>query len=355
MRVALDATPLSLTSGGLRRYASELSQALAAGFPQDCFVLASDQPFTMPEAAPDNLVRGAGPRNRLERRWWSCGVARLVAEERIEVFHGVNFEVPVVPLVPSVLTLHDLSPWRDPGWHSGAGRVRARTPRLLRLGLATMTIVPTETIRREAIEKFRIAPARIVAIPEAAASHLRPVETPSAATPYFLFLGALEPRKNLAVILEAWRAVRQRHAVELVLAGLAREGFAIPPVEPGLRILGEVPEQELARLYSGAAAFVYPSFYEGFGLPVLEAMQCGAAVFLSRDAALQEVAGDAAVALDARDPVAWAAAMTRALEDREWVTELRERSLARAREFSWKNTAQHTREVYAEAIRRFGL
>jgi len=291
----------------------------------------------------------------MERRWWSCGLARLARRERIDVFHGTNFEVPVAPLAPAVLTLHDLSPWLDAAWHSGAGRVRARTPWLVGLGLATMVITPTGVIRSEAIERLRIPPNRIVAIPEAAAACFRPVEEEPAAAPYFLYAGALEPRKNLSVVVDAWRVLRARHAVELVLAGPCREGFEAPAQEPGLRIAGEVPDEELARLYSGALAFLYPSLYEGFGLPVLEAMQCGAAVFLSRDPALLEVAGGAAVALEARDAGAWAAAMSSAVEDPGWRSRLRERSLARSREFSWKRTAQLTREVYAEAILRFGV
>jgi glycosyltransferase involved in cell wall biosynthesis len=353
LRVALDATPLTLSSGGLRRYVAELSLALARTFPQDRFVLASDQLFVVPAGAPPNLVRGAGPRNACERRWWSYGLARLIARERIDVFHGVNFEVPVAPLAPAVLTLHDLSPWREPAWHSGAGRVRARTPRLVGLGLATMVIVPTCAIRSEAIERFRLAPGRVAAIPEAAAAAFQPVPT-AVETPYFLYVGALEPRKNLPVILDAWRAVRSRHAVDLVLAGRRRDDYPAPAAEPGLHLPGEVPEAELPRLYSGALAFLYPSLYEGFGLPVVEAMQCGAAAFVSRDAALVEVAGDAALALPAGDPALWAQAMTRALTDPEWLCELRARSLARAREFSWERTARRTREVYAEAIRRFG-
>ncbi|HEX8985041.1 MAG TPA: glycosyltransferase family 1 protein, partial [Bryobacteraceae bacterium] len=265
--MALDATPLTLASGGLRRYVSELSAALATEYPEDGYVLASGQRFAMPAAAPPNLAPGAGPRTRMERRWWSRGLARLVRRERIDVFHGTNFEVPVMPLAPAVLTLHDLSPWLDRAWHSGAGRVRARTPWLLGLGLATMVITPAEAIRKEAMERFRIPPNRIVAVPEAAAACFRPVDEEPAAAPYFLYAGALEPRKNLSVIVEAWRLLRRRHAVELVLAGPCRDGFEAPVQEPGLRIAGEVPDEELARLYSGAVAFLYPSLYEGFGLP----------------------------------------------------------------------------------------
>jgi glycosyltransferase involved in cell wall biosynthesis len=355
LRVALDATPLTLSSGGLRRYVAELSLALAREFPEDRFVLASDQPFEMPAGAPENLVRGAAPANALERRWWSCGVARLVSSERIDVFHGVNFEVPVAPLVPSVLTLHDLSPWRDPAWHTGAARVRARTPWLVGLGLATMVITPASAVRNEAIERFGLPPGRVAAVPEAASARFHPVPVEAAQPPYFLYAGALEPRKNLPLLLDAWRPVRKRRAVDLVLAGPRRAGYAAPEPEPGLRVLGEVPEEDLAALYSGALAFLYPSLYEGFGLPVVEAMQCGAAVFVSRDAALLEVAGGAAWALDQRDAAAWSQAMLRALAEPEWVDALRAQSLARAREFSWQATARRTREVYAEAIRRFGV
>jgi glycosyltransferase involved in cell wall biosynthesis len=353
MRIALDATPLTLSSGGLHRYVSELSRSLAEEFPGDAFVLTSDQPFRMPPSSPPNLTRGEGPRSRLERRWWSWGVTREMLRESIDVFHGTNFEVPYLPVRPGVMTVHDLSPWRAPAWYSGDGRVRARTPRLIGLGLATMVITPTEAIRREAIETFRIPPNRAVAVPEAAAEHLAPVDAPPS-TPYFLFLGTIELRKNISVAVEAWRAVRSRRPVELVLAGPCRAGFPAPVPEPGLRILGEVPEADLSRLYSGATAFLYPSLYEGFGLPVVEAMRCGAAVFASRTPAVAEVCGAAAVQLDPADVRGWAEAMSFALDHPEWLAQLRTQSLERAREFSWRRTARLTREVYGEAIRRFG-
>ncbi len=359
MRVALDATPLTLTSGGLRRYTAELSCALAREFPGDDFLLVSDQPFDLPTAAPGpNLRRGPGPRNALERRWWLWGVSRV----RAQVFHGTDFAVPYLPLAPSVLTLHDLSPWLEPGWHHAAGRVRRRAPFLIRLGLATMIVTHCEAVRRAAIERFRLHPGRVVAVPLAAPAHFQPVvgpppaahppAAPPPAAPYFLFAGTLEPRKNIALLVEAWRAVRKLHQVDLVLAGRRRADF--PPLagQPGLRVLGEVPDERLAALYSGALACVYPSLYEGFGLPVLEAMQCGAAVITSRDPAITEVAAGAAVQLDARDTRAWVEALAAATNP-EWAAAWRARSLARARQFSWSRTARLTREVYDEARRQF--
>ena len=129
MIVALDATPLTLSSGGLPRYVNELSVALAREFPEDTYSLLSDQPFPMPGDAPANLVRGRAPDTAAERRWWFWGIRRAIHQSGAQVFHGTNFEVPYLGDTPAILTIHDLSPWRDRAWHTGADRVRRRTPR----------------------------------------------------------------------------------------------------------------------------------------------------------------------------------------------------------------------------------
>jgi glycosyltransferase involved in cell wall biosynthesis len=140
----------------------------------------------------------------------------------------------------------------------------------------------------------------------------------------------------------------------LVLAGRARPDFPAPGPEPGLRLLGEVPESDLPGLYSGALACVYPSLYEGFGLPALEAMQCGCLVVTSRDPAIQEVSGGAAVHVDAEDPKALAEALSSVASAPEKFTGLKERALLRSREFTWQRTARRTREVYDTARRLWG-
>jgi glycosyltransferase involved in cell wall biosynthesis len=351
--IALDATPLSVSTGGVARYTLELARALAEYVPENEYWLLSDQPFSVPERVPRNLHRGDGPRTLVARKWWLWGLEQEMARRRVDLFHGTDFAVPYLPFRPSVMTVHDLSPWLDRSWQPDGARVRRRSRLLLRAGLATMVITPSESVRRAAIEHFRLSAERVVAVPLAASEHFRAVAVAPAATPYFLFVGTLEPRKNLARLVEAWREVRKTFAVELVLAGRARSDFAPFAPEPGLRILGAVPDAELPALYSGALAVVYASLYEGFGLPVLEAMQCGAVVVTSRDPAIMELSEDTALHVDATDTHGLAQTLAAVANAPESFAGLRERALSRAREFSWRRTAERTVEVYATARRIF--
>ncbi len=351
MRVALDATPLTLSSGGLRRYVEEMARALARCFPEDEYWLLSDQPFPAP-AGPGNLRCGGPPAGPLERRWWLVGLPRAIEQLSVDVFHGTNFEVPWLRRRPAVLTLHDLSPWLDADWRPPADRVRRRTPWLIRLGCADMIVTHTQAVRRQIIERFRVDGSRVVAVPLAAAAFFRPTESVPARRPYFLFVGTLEPRKNLSVLVEAFLRVRQRYDVDLILAGRRRADCPSLPACEGLICAGEVSDEELRRLYSGALACVYPSLYEGFGLPVLEAMQCGAPVIASRDAAIREVAGDGALLIEATDVRGWAQAMGALVERLDLRAFWRERALRRAAQFNWETTARLTREAYVEALRR---
>ncbi|HEY6341838.1 MAG TPA: glycosyltransferase family 1 protein [Bryobacteraceae bacterium] len=358
-RFALDATPLIEPTGGIARYTRELALALAREFGEDQFWMLSDQPVPEITPAEPNLRVGSSPRTALERKWWLWGVEREMARRGIELFHGTDFATPYFPRRPSVLTLHDLSPWMCADWQRGTSlpngvgkRVRQRTPILLRLGLATMTITPTEAVRRAAIEKFGLDADRVVAVPLAANPDFHPVEA-DPPRPYFLFVGTLEPRKNLARLIEAWRWVRAARDIDLVLAGRARSDFTLPPRENGLRVLGAVPEQELARWYSGATACLYPSLYEGFGLPALEAMRCGSLAITSRDPAIMEVASGAAIHVDAEDTKALAEAMMAAAREPAKFQPLRAKAIERAGQFTWQRTARLTREVYEAARRRF--
>jgi glycosyltransferase involved in cell wall biosynthesis len=348
---ALDATPLAEPVGGIARYTSELSRALACCFTDDAWWLISDQPVGSLAGTPPNLHISAAPRRQLTRRWWLFGARAEIQRIGANVFHGTDFAVPYLPVCPAVMTMHDLSPWLPAPVRASGARVRRRTPVLLRFGLATLIVTPSEVVRRGAMERFHLAPDRVVATPLAAAACFQPMPGEPPPRPYFLFAGMLDARKNVETIVAAWREVKKSRDVDLILAG--RRRTAAVADEPGLAVLENVSDAELARLYSHATAFLFPSHYEGFGLPVLEAMQCGAPVIASLDPAVTEVAGDAAVLIDATDVRAWSETMKTALSNEPWRAAMRERGLTRARSFSWERTARLTREVYAEAIARF--
>jgi glycosyltransferase involved in cell wall biosynthesis len=175
--------------------------------------------------------------------------------------------------------------------------------------------------------------------------------------PFVLFVGTLEPRKNLPLLLEAFGILRQRVDAQLIIVGA--RGWLDEPifdahersgVGDAAHFVGSLGEEDLAVLYSHAGVFVLPSLYEGFGLPVLEAMACGAPVVSSNAGPLPEVAGDAALLLKPEDAHAWASAMLEVLVSPRLAADLRARGFARAGSFSWDRTALATRDVYREAL-----
>lgn len=324
-RVALDGTPLAISSGGLRRYTEELLHALREEYPSDRF---------------EALEGGA------RRLWWSVRLPFQLLRRGFQLFHGTNFEVPYIPVTASVMSVHDVSPWLNPEWHHGAGRVRSRARALIQLGIPTMLLTGTEAVKRQIVELFAVHADRVAVVPDAARIESLPF---SSTRPYFLYVGTIEPRKNVPALVRAWQAVRERHDVDLIIAGRRREDGPELPAEPGLAVVGEVSDDHLARLYSGALALVYPSLYEGFGLPVVEAMRCGTPVIASRDPALVEVSSGAAIHAGPDELAEAMDLIARCPGER--VRRARA-GVERAAYFTWARTARLTREVYEEAIRR---
>jgi glycosyltransferase involved in cell wall biosynthesis len=230
-------------------------------------------------------------------------------------------------------------------------------------------ITLSESSRRDIARIYGLPTERVAVTPLAAADHFQPSERaerePALARlgvpgPYLLAVGNLQPRKNLARLLEAFRnAIADRgDYVHLVIVGPRK--WADSPIHRAaasdglngrVHLLGYVTPGDLRMLYGGATALVYPSLYEGFGLPVLEAMACGTPVICSNRPSLPEVAGDAALLIDPTDTGAIARAMTRVLDDATFRADLHERSLKRSAQFSWTDTARLTRDVYRAAVR----
>lgn len=357
VRVALDATPLSVPLAGIGRYTAELSRHLAEARPDAEVVLLSDQPFRAPQGPP-NLRADPRPARGLERRWWSAGLPLRLRRMQATLFHGTDYAVPLLGSVPAVLTIHDLSPLRFPDWlPQSARRIARRLPRMA--ARARAVVVPSERVKEEVVETLRLPPAGVFVTPLAAAPCFRPQPRRTrVGSPYILFAGAIEPRKNLPGLLRAFTRLA-RPELRLVLAGPQAWGWqqvmatiAALGLQWQVTVAGQVSDPELAALYAGAALFVYPSLYEGFGLPVVEAMACGVPVVTSRDTAAADVAGDAALLVDPRSEDQIAEAMRRVLDDAELAENLRRRGLARAAEFSWKRTAELTWQVYESALSR---
>jgi alpha-1,3-rhamnosyl/mannosyltransferase len=318
---------------------------------------------------PSVLLRGEPPFKRPNRfkRWL---VARQLSSSLV---HGPNYFLPEF-CETGVITVHDLSVFRYPETHP-ADRVAAFEREFhSSLSRAAHIITDTHTVRSELIDDYGVAPDRITAIHLGVDPSFRPRtgDAPAAALRkwglepghYGLCVSTLEPRKNISELLVAWRALpaqlRDRHP--LVLCGGAgwrndslHELVRVGVVEKWLRFLGFVDEEELPHLYAGAALFIYPSNYEGFGLPPLEAMASGAPVMVANRSCLPEVCGAAARYFDPSDAAGFIGALEANLIDHEWRAAAARAGIERAREFTWQRCVDRTVEVYRNVARTAAL
>ena len=269
--------------------------------------------------------------------WYPLVLGR---ERKADVLHCPTYRGPLGARLPLVVTVHDLAVLRHPETFNRWTRTYSPrfVPRVVRA--ARRIIAVSEFTRRELVELLDVPPEKIVVVPNGIDDEFTR-DGPSASGDYVLAVGTLEPRKNLGRLVEAAR----RTDVELRVVG-ARGWGGVEVGGNGVRWLGEVDDAELARLYRGAVCLAYPSLYEGFGIPVLEAMACGAPVVTTRGSAMEEVADGAAVLVDAHDPAEIAAGIERAAADRD---QLIARGLERARAFRWEDIAAATARVYREA------
>jgi glycosyltransferase involved in cell wall biosynthesis len=246
-----------------------------------------------------------------------------------------------------LLTLHDLSALEHPEWFNPTFGLwnRILLPTLVRR--VRRIAVPSETVRQKVLRRFGLPAERVVTVPGGVdLARFHPVSSQDQRERYVLFVGTLEPRKNLPALLEAWQAIEARHPqVSLVVAGTAGGVFrpvTLPKRIPRLRLAGYASEAELPGLYAGAAVFVLPSLDEGFGLPVLEAMACGAPVIASAAGALPEVVGEAGMLFDPATPDSLAAALDLCLDNPDLCRRMQSLGFERACLFSWSRAAEQT-------------
>jgi glycosyltransferase involved in cell wall biosynthesis len=244
-----------------------------------------------------------------------------------------------------VLTIHDLTPLEHPEWFQPgfAAWYRLLLPMLARR--VSRIVVLSEFVRRKVMMRFSLPAGKITAIPAGVdTSKFHPLNVSTDMGRYILFVGSLEPRKNLFGLLKAWDEINERHPnISLVIAGTSGSAFrrlSYPSSADRVRWIGYVPETDLPALYAGAELFILPSFDEGFGLPVLEAMACGTPVIASNGGALPEMVGDAGMIFNLSNPSTLSHSISECLSNPRLRTSLREKGLARAKLFSWHTTAE---------------
>jgi glycosyltransferase involved in cell wall biosynthesis len=346
--VVLDADVLGRQRTGDETHVRGLLGGLAAVAPPDLRLAAITR---HPGLVPAGIEPVELPAHSQTLRM-ATAVPRLLRRMRPALVH-FQHAFPLGAPAPAVLTVHDLSFERDPSLMRPRDRFifRITVPRSARR--ADRVLAVSEVTRRDLVELYGIPEEKIVVTPNGVDPGFTPYGPTPAGDPYVLFVGALQPRKDAALAIEALALVGDG-APRLVLVGPDKGGRADAErtarrVGLGGRVelRGHVPEDELASLYRGAACLVFPSRYEGFGLPVLEAMASGTPVVATAAGALPEVAGDAAILIAERSPVALAGGIERAIADRD---RLRAAGLERVKRYSWAETARRTLEVYRELL-----
>jgi len=374
MLIGIDGIPLAFPKTGVGHYTFELSQALARMLPEHRFELLYPSSFPqITDAIParDNLTLNRVPVGPVGRHWWSAGLPRHFRRERPDLFHGTNYDIPLWRPCPTVLTIHDLSLLLYPETHEKRSVSRARRRLPVMASKADTVIVPTNAMRQEVIEYLGVDETRVVVVYEAAREFFRPVDSGTTVetrqrlgigNEFILNVGTIEPRKNISVLVSAFEdLVRSMPGSPLQLVIVGGRGWLSSPVLATIEkspvrnrivLTGYLHDEELRDLYSSCRLFVYPSLYEGFGLPPLEAMACGAPVIVSTAKALVEVGGNAAQYFEANDPVELTKAMIELLANDDLRSRLSESAKERAAEFSWTKAAIITYEVYRRTIEK---
>jgi len=377
MRILVDARHLGNgQQTGVGEYTVQLLRALFRSDTENEYILLTSgmRRPDLPLPTPFSHIHVAAPNKLLNA---SIAFARRPTLDRLVggridlVFlPNLNFVAPN-PLIPTVLTIHDLSWKHSPQYYSHKMRLWHRTVQPARLiGDAARVIVPSQSTHDDLVRAFQKSSDQIAVVPHGIDSAFQPRPEPrdhgvrsryNLPKRYALYMGTLEPRKNIAAILDAVAAYRERTRddLHLVLAGgwgwNARDlktRLATRYAQQTIHHLGYVPSQDRPALYRNAAVFIWPSKYEGFGLPILEAMACGTPVITSHTSSMPEVAGSAAILIDPFDPRDITVALEHLLHSKNLSARLRSAGLERAKTFSWDTAARRTLDVFASAAKK---
>jgi len=368
MKIYLDLSAAVHGRAGVGRYSQRLAEALST-LGNDEYSVFYNRPADA-QIAPslDRLPRIPLP---LGDKPWRARVALAHLARRpqdrllrgADLFHALDHLLPYLTRIPSVFTLYDLTYRVQPATHNTLNRLYLTLlmPTFLRRASAVIAI--SESTRRDALRAYRLDPARMTVVyggvdpgfcptpPVAQAAVRQKYVLPER---FILSVGTIEPRKNLTALLDAYHTLRQSDSeLGLVIAGRRGwrnagffEQLRALGLEAEVHLLGPVPDADLPALYGAAAVFAYPSLYEGFGLPPLEAMACGTPVVAGNTSSLPEVVGDAGLLVGPHDVAGLAACIKTVLADTALRAKMRARGLMQARRFTWEATARATLQVY---------
>ena len=367
MRIAFDGTTLRPGRTGVGYYTEHLLRHLAARAVDDELVVISNRPVDTTQPLPPRVKISSSSWRIPRMVWMQTFGPRMLRREHVDVVHFTNGMVPLASPVPTVVTIHDMSLTLYPRYHP-TRRVLLNRPLVdVAARRADAIITVSQSAKRDIVRLYDLPPDRVHVVHEAAAPSFRPVHDSTErervrrryglADRFILYVGTIEPRKNLPNLIEGF--ARRRRAGDLPhqlvcagpygwLSGDIEERIERLQVEDAVRFTGYVPFEDLPALYSLAEMFVFPSLYEGFGLPVIEAMACGTPVATGHVAALSEIAGGAVEHVDRLDAESLGDAIVALARSRERRENLSALGLQRSHNFSWDRAARETLEVYRQ-------
>jgi glycosyltransferase involved in cell wall biosynthesis len=373
VHIAIDAHSVGTQLAGNETYAANLIEALAGIDQANEYTLFVTRRTAIDRFAnrwPNFKVKQTFPHTPLVRIPLTLSTA--LRRRHVDVLH-VQYTAPPFAPCPVVATIHDLSFEHLPETFNRRSRAQLQLTVRHTARRAKQILTLSEFSRDDIVKTYNVDPARVFVTPAAAPPRFAPVTnstelrrvrtTYGIERDYILSLGSIQPRKNLERLMNAYASLR-RHRPELklpqlVLAGkrgwLDKEIFRAAgesELKQDILFTGYVPEDDLPALFSGALCFAYPSYFEGFGLPVLEAMQCGTPVIAGNRTSLPEVVGEAGILVDPFSEAEIAQALAKIIEGPGYRDELRVKGIARAKLFDWKRTAQLTLEAYQRAARK---
>ncbi len=377
MRIAIDGRALTGRYTGDRTYWRGLVNALPSPRADMEFIVYSRTPISPGELPDEAKIKTRVVHAANDRLWTLFALPAALREDGIDLLH-VQYTTPPRPLCPCpvVTTVHDISFKIFPEWFARKDRILLNLTVPASMRRAARVITDSESSKRDILKAYCLPPEQVIAIPLGLPDGFGLLPSPGASNsedvlarygivqPFVLAVGVLQPRKNLPMLCRAFGIAKRKYGLPhtLAIAGKAgwqtehdtliesaRQGGGDAAAE-AVRLTGYVEDTDLPTLYRAADLFAYPSLYEGFGLPPIEAMACGTPVLVSDAPALPEVVGDAARIAPVNDPEAWAAALNEMLTDPLERRRYSEAGPRRAACFTWEETAQRTREVYRDAV-----